>query len=74
MFMLCFRVLRASRFLGTFLVDPSEALCELDPVAINQDLPQRLAAVILCCLEKSPGRRFGSVMEIASLLEETNPG
>jgi hypothetical protein len=37
---------------------------------LKPDLPPRLAAVILRCLEKSPQNRFSSVVEIASLLEE----
>jgi serine/threonine-protein kinase len=40
----------------------------VDPMSLNPDLPARLAAVVSCCLQKSPGDRFGSVKEIVSLL------
>jgi serine/threonine-protein kinase len=44
-----------------------------DPLGIRPELPLRLVAVILRCLEKSPSTRFGSVGEIASLLTVTAP-
>jgi signal transduction histidine kinase/DNA-binding response OmpR family regulator/predicted Ser/Thr protein kinase len=39
-----------------------------DPASLREDLPPRLAAVILTCLEKAPKDRFSSVAEILSLL------
>jgi serine/threonine-protein kinase len=39
-----------------------------DPLSIRPDLSMRLSAVILRCLEKTPARRFGSAVEVASLL------
>jgi class 3 adenylate cyclase/predicted Ser/Thr protein kinase len=44
-----------------------------DPLQLKSDLPPRLTAVILRCLEKSPQDRFSSVVEIPSMLEESNP-
>jgi serine/threonine protein kinase len=39
-----------------------------DPLTVRPDLPPRLVAAILRCLQKSPDSRFGSVVEVASLL------
>jgi serine/threonine-protein kinase len=44
-----------------------------DPLELNPELPPRLAAVILTCLEKSPRARFNSVGEISSCLLGSPP-
>jgi serine/threonine protein kinase len=38
------------------------------PTSLEPDLPQRIEAAILCCLEKEPKKRFGSVRELESAL------
>jgi signal transduction histidine kinase/DNA-binding response OmpR family regulator len=44
-----------------------------DPMTLRPDLPPRLAAVILGCLEKDPRDRFNAVSEIVSLLGSVAP-
>ncbi len=43
-----------------------------NPLELNPNLPPRLTAVILRCLEKEPDKRFGTVLEIISMISDIN--
>lgn len=45
-----------------------------DPRTLRDGMSDRLAAVLLRCLEKSPARRYATAAELAEALEEPRPG
>lgn len=63
-----------------FVADSIPQLCvmireapPIRPRSIRSEIPEALEAVILRCLEKDRGRRFGTVRELASRLEGILP-